>query len=135
MTRKGVRIAVTESEITRALLRTKRAQSGPLVTTVEYRPEVDLDLLILNLSNGRRFVIPREDIQELESARKEQISRIEILGGGTGLHWPALDVDLYVPSALQGVYGNKRWIAKIGRKGGLATSPDKKKASRANGQV
>jgi hypothetical protein len=100
---------------------------------VEYRPGAGLDLLILKLSDGRRQVIPREELQGLESATKDQIARVEILGNGTGLHWPALDVDLYVPSLIRGVYGSKNWMAKIGRRGGSAKSAAKKKAARANG--
>jgi hypothetical protein len=129
------RIVTTDSEIDRAIARARRVRNEPLVTEVEYRPGPGLDLFILKLDDGRRLVIPREDLQGLESATKEEISRIEILGGGTGLHWPALDVDLYVPSLLHGVYGNKQWMAKIGRRGGLTTSPAKKKAARTNGKL
>ncbi len=129
------RLATTNSEIHRAIARAKQRDHEPLVTEAEYKSAPGLDLLILKLSDGRRCVIPREELQGLQSASKEQISDIEILGGGTGLHWPALDVDLYVPSLLQGIYGNRQWMAKIGRRGGLATSPEKKKASRANGRL
>jgi hypothetical protein len=107
----------------------------PLVTAVEYKPGPGLDLLVLRLGDGHRHLIPREDLQGLQSATMEQISQVEILGGGTRLHWPGLNVDLYVPSLLRGIYGNKRWMAKIGQRGGLATSAAKKKAARANGKL
>lgn len=129
------KVVTTDSEIDRAIARARRLRHQPLVTEVEYKSAPGLDLLVLKLSDGRRHVIPREDLQGLQSATKEQISRIEILGGGTGLHWPALNVDLYVPGLLRGIYGNKAWMAKIGRRGGLATSPAKKRASRANGKL
>jgi hypothetical protein len=58
---------------------------------------------------------------------------VEIVGHGTGLHWPALDVDHYVPSLLRRVYGNRNWMAEIGRSGGSVRSVAKKKASRVNG--
>jgi hypothetical protein len=127
------RVVTTNSEIDRAIARAKQRPDEPLVTEAEYKSAPGLDLLILKLSDGRRSVIPREELQGLQSASKEQISVIEILGGGTGLHWPALDVDLHVPGLLQGIY--RQWLAKIGRRGGLATSPEKKKASRANGRL
>jgi hypothetical protein len=130
--RKG-RVASTDSEIEGALFRAKQRGNEPLVTAAEYQP--GLNLLILKLSDGRRYVIPREDVQGLQSATSEQISNIEILGGGTGLHWPALGVDLYVPSLLQGIYGNRQWMVEIGRRGGLVTSPGKKRSSRANGKL
>jgi hypothetical protein len=85
------------------------------------------------LSDGHRLLIPREDLQGLQSATKEQIARVEILGNGTGLHWPALDVDLYTPSLLRRIYGTKLWMAEIGRSGGSVKSPAKKRAARANG--
>jgi hypothetical protein len=78
-------------------------------------------------------VIPREDLQGLESATREQIAQVKIIGRGTGLHWEALDLDHYVPNLLRGIYGNRSWMAEIGRKGGSAKSVAKKKASRANG--
>src|SRR3974390_2482067 len=92
------RIVTTYAEIDRAIERAKSLRGEPRVTGVEYRPGPGLELLILKLSDGRRHVIPREDLQGLQSATKEQITRIEILGGGTGIHWPALNVDFYVPS-------------------------------------
>jgi hypothetical protein len=100
---------------------------------VEFKSGPGLDLLVLKLSDGRRYVIPREELQGLQSATEEQIGRVEILGGGAGLHWPDLDADLYVPALLQGVYGNKEWMAQIGRSGGSAKSVAKKEAARANG--
>jgi hypothetical protein len=90
-------------------------------------------VIVLELSNGRRAVFPREDLQGLGDATAKQVANVEILGHGTGLHWEELDVDLYVPALLQGIYGGRKWMAKMGRKGGLATSTKKKMAARRNG--
>src|SRR5271154_6922812 len=98
-------IVTTDAEIDRAIERATDLQSEPRVTEVGYRPGPGLDLLILTLSDGRRHVIPREDLQGLRSATRDQIAQIEILGNGTGLHWPALKLDLYVPALLRRVYG------------------------------
>jgi hypothetical protein len=127
------RIVATNAEIDRAIERAKKVRRGPLVTEVEYKAGQELDLLILKLSDGHRHVIPREELQGLQSATKEQIARVEILGGGTGLHWPDLDLDFYVPGLLRGVYGNKKWMAEIGRSGGSVRSAAKKRAARVNG--
>ena len=127
------KIVTSDAEIDRAIEHAKNVQSEPRVTEVEYRPGPRLDLLILKLSDGRRHLIPREDLQGLQSATKEQIARVKILGKGTGLHWPALDVDFYVPGLLRGVYGNKKWMAEIGRSGGSVRSAAKKRAARVNG--
>jgi hypothetical protein len=127
------RIVTSDAEIDRAIERAKKTRRGPLATGVEFKSGPGLDLLILRLSDGRRYVIPREELQGLQSATEAQIGRVEILGGGTGLHWPDLDVDLYVPGLLRGVYGNKKWMAQIGRRGGSARSAAKKRAARVNG--
>ena len=127
------KIVTSDAEIDRAIEHARQLPSEPRVTEVEYRPGPGLDLLILKLSDGRRHLIPREDLQGLQSATKEQIARVKILGKGTGLHWPALDVDFYVPGLLRGVYGNKKWMAEIGRSGGSVRSAAKKRAARVNG--
>ena len=127
------RIVTSDAEIDRAIERAKKAGRGPLATGVEFKSGPGLDLLIVRLSDGRRYVIPREELQGLQSATEEQIGRVEILGGGTGLHWPDLDVDMYVPGLLRGVYGNKKWMAQIGRRGGSVKSAAKKRAARVNG--
>jgi coenzyme F420-0:L-glutamate ligase/coenzyme F420-1:gamma-L-glutamate ligase len=55
-------------------------------------------------------------------------------GDGLGLYFPALDVDLYVPGLLQGIFGSKSWTAaRSGAKGGASKSTVKAAAARANG--
>jgi Protein of unknown function (DUF2442) len=133
--RRRARVVTTDSEIDRAIVRAQRLREEPLATAVEYKSGPGLDLFEIKLSDGRRCLVPREDLQGLQSGTREQLDRVEIIGGGTGLHWPDLDADLYVPGLLRGIYGNRQWMAKIGQRGGLATSAAKKKASRANGKL
>jgi hypothetical protein len=128
-------IITTDAEIERAIQRAHTLRNEPLVTSVEYKPGPGLDLIILKLSDGRRHAIPRELLQGLESGTSSQIANVEIVGRGTGLHWRDLDVDLYLPALLRGIYGTRHWMAKIGRNGGLAKSPAKKRAARANGRL
>ena len=126
-------VVTTDAEIDRSIERAKDLQDEPRVTEVEYRPGAGLDLLILKLSDGHRQLIPREDLEGLQGATREQIAQVKILGNGTGLHWPALNLDHYVPSLLRHIYGTTRWMAEIGRSGGSAGSAAKRKVSRANG--
>jgi hypothetical protein len=50
------------------------------------------------------------------------------------LHWPALDVDLYIPALIAGVFGTRAWMAReFGRVAGRAKSPTKAAAARKNG--
>jgi hypothetical protein len=52
-------------------------------------------------------------IQGLAGAQVKELSRIQMLGAGTGLLWPLLDVAHYVPALLQGVYGSEKWMAAL----------------------
>lgn len=126
-------VITTDAEIDRSIERAKDLQDEPRVTGVEYRPGAGLDLLIIKLSDGHRQLIPREDLEGLQGATREQIAQVKILGNGTGLHWPALNLDHYVPNLLRHIYGTKRWMAEIGRSGGSVRSAAKRKASQTNG--
>lgn len=76
------------------------------------------------------------DVQGLESAHPSQLTEIEISPSGFGLHFPAVDADLYVPGLLEGFLGSKAWMAsRLGQTGGRSKSRAKKAASRANGKL
>ena len=124
-------VVITDAEIEAALERAKLHEHEPLAKTVEHVQE--LNLLLVGLNNHRRLVLPMEDVQGLEKATHEQMQKYELLGRGTGIRFPDLDVDLYVPALMEGVYGNRRWMAELGRKGGGAKSAAKCLASQANG--
>lgn len=127
------KVLTSDREIDDAVKRAAALGDEPRVIDVEYRPGRGLNLLVLHLNDGHRHVVPVEDVEGLRSATKEEISGVEILGRGTGLHWPALDLDLYVPGLLRGIYGTRQWMAEMGRRGGAVKSGAKRKASRANG--
>jgi hypothetical protein len=128
---KEARMITTDAEIDAALERAKLLEGEPLAQTSKYVPR--LKLLIVELSNGRRLVLPIEDLQGLENATAKQLQNIEILGRGTGINFPDIDVAFYVPSLIEGVYGNRRWMARLGSKGGKAKTEAKRLASQANG--
>ncbi|HEY2842818.1 MAG TPA: DUF2442 domain-containing protein [Bryobacteraceae bacterium] len=76
------------------------------------------------------------DAEGLESAEPAQLKKIEISPSGFGLHFPALDADLYVPGLLEGFLGSKAWMAsRLGQMGGRSRSKGKQAASRANGKL
>lgn len=125
------RVVTTDAEIEAALRQAKLHDSDPRAQTVEHIPA--LKLLIVGLSNGRRLALPVEDVQGLGDATHKQIQNYELLGRGTGISFPDLNVDLYVPALIEGVYGNRRWMAQLGKKGGSAKTEAKRRAARANG--
>ncbi len=128
------RMVTTTKEIQAAIKRSK--SEGPHEITVReavYRYASGLDVLVLQLSNGTRVLLPREQLQGLRDAPRAKVANIEILGGGTGLHWPDLNVDLWVEGLLNGIYGTKRWMSNLGRIGGSVRSKAKTEAARLNG--
>ncbi len=51
------------------------------------------------------------DIEGFKDAQPSQLTRIEVSPSGFGIHFPALDADLYVPGLLEGFLGSKTWMA------------------------
>lgn len=86
--------------------------------------------VVVELTNGSTFSFPPHLGQGLEGASQDQLSDVEILGAGYGLHWEALDVDLSIPGLVAGLFGTKSHMA---RHAGRSTSPAKAAAARANG--
>jgi len=125
------KVITTDAEIESALQRARLLKNGPLALSVEHIP--NLNLLIVALSNQRRLVLPVEDVQGLGSATHQQLRNYQLIGRGTGICFPELDVDLYVPALIEGVYGNRRWMAQLGKKGGSARTEAKRLAAKANG--
>ena len=87
------------------------------------------------LSNGSEFAFPPHLAQGLENAKAADLAEIEVSASALGLHFPALDADLYVPGLLEGVFGSKSWTAaQMGRSGGSARTEAKANAARDNGK-
>jgi hypothetical protein len=92
--------------------------------------------IVIHLSSKLIVSFAPEDAQGLENARPSQLNEIEISPSGFGLHFPAVDADLYVPGLLEGFLGSKTWMAsRLGQIGGRSMSKLKKAASRANGRL
>ena len=129
----AARMITTDAEIDAAISQANlREDYRPHVVNAQYR--VGGDAVVLTLATGVEVAIPRHLLQGLQEATPAELSNIEIEGPGSGLHWPALDIDHYVPSLLEGVFGTRQWMAELGRKGGKVRSPAKAAASRANGR-
>jgi hypothetical protein len=93
-------------------------------------------LVEIELDNGAYFSFPPALTQALANAKPSQLAEVQVVGAGTGLYFPKLDADLYVPALFEGVFGSKAWIAsQLGRQGGEARSPRKRAASRENGKL
>jgi len=92
--------------------------------------------IVIHLSSKLIVSFSPGDVEGLEDARPSQLSKIEISPSGFGIHFPAVDADLYVPGLLEGFLGSKAWMAaRLGQLGGRSSSKAKKAASRANGRL
>jgi hypothetical protein len=120
---------LTDAQIDAALERGVTARMHePRAATARY--DGRLGRVIVELTNGCTFAFPPKLAQGLEAASEEQLSQVELLGAGSGLHWEALDADLSIPGLLAGLFGTKAYLAQ---QAGRATSPAKAAAARANG--
>ncbi len=92
--------------------------------------------VVVELSSKLFVSFAPKDAEGLENARASDLKEIEITPSGLGLHFPALDADLYVPALLEGFLGSRQWMAaRMGAAGGSATTVAKRRASRANGKL
>jgi hypothetical protein len=103
----------TEEQLDVALERAK-LYNPPRI--VEATFERDLDLLVLKISDGRRLVFPRENLQALAGSTAEQAADFVVGPHGTNIWWPQMDEGHYLPNMLEGRTGNDKWMAKIQRR-------------------
>ena len=64
--------------------------------------EITDDTLIVHLDDGRTITTPLVWYPRLVFATPEERNNCELLGRGTGIHWPDLDEDLSVAGMLAG---------------------------------
>ena len=125
----------TDAEIEAALearrLYEEEHGPDPYATKIEFAE--DVRILVIHLSNGLRLAIPIENLEGLENATAAQLRNYEMMGIGYAFFFPDLDVDFYLQSLIEGVYGTRRWMSQLGKKGGAARTESKQRASRANG--
>lgn len=58
------------------------------------------DALHVRLADGRELIVPLEWFPRLRAASADQLQQYRLIGGGVGIHWPALDEDLSVEGLL-----------------------------------
>jgi hypothetical protein len=107
---------LTDAEIELGLERGRlAAQTEPRANTARY--DAGTAKIIIELTNGCTFAFPAHIAQGLEHATEKQLSSIEILGDGYGLHWEELDVDFTVPGLVSGIFGTRKHMARLRAKG------------------
>ena len=61
------------------------------------------DTISAQLVDGRTISVPLAWSWRLSEATPEQRSRFEIIGTGSGIHWPEVDEDISVEGMLHGI--------------------------------
>ncbi|MDR3101452.1 MAG: DUF2442 domain-containing protein [Paraburkholderia sp.] len=115
---------------------TRAAQESPVVVAARYsRTQRKLEVAF---ANGVSIAVPIALIQDFQMLEKPptaaQLSELEIWGGGQSVYFPRLDLLVWAPGLLQGVYGSRAWMRELARGMGSVTSPAKAAAARANGR-
>lgn len=126
-------MAITDRDVELAEARMQALREAGYVVSARYDPPAGR--IVIDLNTGAQLAVPARSIEGLAEAVLDDLSEIEISPSGLGLSWPALDVDVYVPALLQGVFGSKRWMAALlGASGGRVSSAAKTEAARRNGR-
>ena len=63
-------------------------------------------MICLLMSDRKEIRFPVEANNKLLTASDKERNNIELICGGTGLHWPDLDEDLSVTGIIEGRYGS-----------------------------
>lgn len=125
---------ITEAQAQEATARGRQVlASTPVAIAARFNPRTHK--IVVELNNLCEFSFPPEVAQGLTEGTQKQLSQIEVSPTGLALHWPLLDADLYVPSLIQGIFGSKEWMRRIGSAGGSRTSEVKRKAAQSNGKL
>jgi hypothetical protein len=74
-------------------------RSNPRVRAVEATD----DLITAYLIDGRMISVPLAWSWRLSDATPEERAHYEIIGDGTGIHWPEVDEDTSVRGMLEGI--------------------------------
>jgi len=88
----------------------KRLAHEPLADAVRYDRRIRK--IVINLNNGCTLLVPPELTQGLSEARPSELAQARILGPGTSIEWPRLDVQLSVAGLLAGRFGTEAWMAQ-----------------------
>ena len=98
----------TDAEIDAAIERAKEFESFPRIVEAVYRPEPGLEFLMMRLDDGRRLLVPREELPELKNATPEQAKDVILGPQRRSVWWPQLDDGLYLPDFLEYRWGKER---------------------------
>jgi hypothetical protein len=92
------------------------------------------EALHIELTNGVSLTVPVKLIPSLKRAAPSDVSSVEVLGRGCGLHWENLNIDLSVSALVSSVFEAPEGTAELGRVGRRQSSEAKAVAAGKNGR-
>ena len=126
------------AKITAAEMAAARKRGAEEPTIVAARFIRSTRTLEVTFVYGVKIAVPialLQDFSMLEHAPTlAELAEVEVSGAGTSLYWPRLDLGLWGPGLLQGIFGTKGWMRELARGMGAVKSPAKAAASRENGR-
>jgi hypothetical protein len=100
-----------DAAVDAALERARNEPEPPRIVEAKYHR--DLDLFVLKISNGRRLVLQRENLQFISKATPEQASVFTIEPRGRHIWWPEIDEGFTAMGLLEGRTGNMKWMENL----------------------
>ncbi len=123
-----------EKQLILAKKRGADRMSGVLAKAVAY--DGNRNRIVITLNGDVEVSFVPSAAEGLADAPPEALTNVELTPFGTGIHFPDLDADIYVPALLEGLLGSRCWMAsRLGSSGGSATSSAKIEAARENGKL
>lgn len=125
-------MAITEQEFAAAETRMQDARRRGTAVRAVY--DANSNRVCVYLHTGMELMFSPDLVAELGGASAVALADIQISPSGLGLYWPQLDIDLYIPSLLEGQFTSRKLAAReMGALGGRSRSPAKRAAARVNG--
>src|SRR5437764_1046509 len=91
-----------------------RLRYQPLAVSVRY--DRRSRKVVVGLNNGCSLLVPADVAQGLAGASLRDLSNVRVLGPGTTIAWPKLDVHFSVAGLLAGRFGTAQWMKGAARK-------------------
>ena len=99
----------------------QRLASEPCAVAARY--DRQKRVVVIDLSSGCSLLLPPGLAQGLSDASPVELGEISILGPGTSISWPRLDVQFSIAGLLAGALGTRQWMTALDRSKRRAAKP------------
>ena len=125
---------ITDTDVRTAEIRMQATlETTPRAIAARYDRRVSR--IVISLCSGLELAFPPHIVEGLSKAKSADLMDVEISPTGLGLYFPRIDMDIYIPSLLNSVFGSSNWMASsLGKLGGSSRPEAKASASRNNGK-